>query len=256
MDKKIEKKEPLTEETIIGSRKTTSAERRKFFRETLGEDYEKHAVVMDVIKESYPYKGKTLKEIIDECYHPSWFEKMDESVTSFHVQKETKAKFEDVIPHYLEGDMKKAALDFATYLQTNKMQLKWDAWNTWKVHGKSKVLCWVKLNLFVRPITWIVSPCLTNINEYEESIINEGWQDFVWDNFKRCRSDCHGSCGGAGIVTILGKEFFDICQEVFYVNNKKVDFINPDEAAINRIKKLLELERAAREKESAEKKQK
>jgi len=251
MDKKTIKKELLTEDYIIGSRKNSAAEFRQFFQEILGEDYDKYDVVMDVLKASFYYKGRTLKEIIDECYHPSWYEKMDESVTSFHVQKETKAKIEDVIPHYLDGGLKKAALDFAAYLQANKMQLKWDAWNTWKAHSKGKVLCWVKLNLFVRPIDWVVSPCLTNIDEYEEAIINEGWQYFIWDNFKRCKQSCRdrGICKGAGSVTILSKEFNDICGEVFYVNNKKVDFVNPDEIAVDRIRKLLELERAARENE-------
>ena len=99
MGKKVTKKEPLTEEYIIGSMKNTSAEFRKYFKETLGEDYEKHAVVVDVLKNVFFYKGKTLKEIIEECHNPSWYERMDESVTSFHVQRAIKAKIEDVIPH-------------------------------------------------------------------------------------------------------------------------------------------------------------
>ena len=144
MSKKVTKKEPLTEEYIIGSKKNTSAEFRKYFKETLGEDYEKYAVVVDVLKNVFSYKGRTLKEIIEECHNPSWYEKMDKSVTSFHVQRATKAKIEDVIPYYLDGEMLKTALDFAAYLQSNGMQLKWAAWNTWKAHIKSKVLCWVK----------------------------------------------------------------------------------------------------------------
>ena len=252
MNKMTDKEEPLTEETIIGSRKCAAAEFRKFFRETLGEEYEKHAVVMDVLNKSFYFKGRTLQEILDECLHPSWYQKMDESITSFPVQKETKVKIEDVIPHYLGGDMRKDALDFAAYMQTDKMLLKWDAWNTWKASCKSKVLCWVKLNLFVRPIAWEVSPCLTNIDKYEESVRGEGLQDFVRDNFKRCRPSClgRGRCQGARSVTILGKEFNDICREVLDVNGKKVDYVNPDETAVNRIKKLLDFERRAREKES------
>jgi len=250
MDKTYVIKESLTEEYIIGSTKNTSAEFRKFFKETLGEDYEKYAVAADVLKNVFSYKGRTLKEIIDECHYPSWYKKMDESVTSFHVQREIKVKIEDVIPHYLEGDIKNTALNFAAYLQANGMQLKWDAWNTWKVHCKSKVLCWVKLNLFVRPITWVVSPCLTNIDEYEDMVIGEGLENFVWDNFKRCRPECHGRCRGkdtgGNTVAILGKKIDGICGEVFYVNNKKLDVVNPDETAINRIKILLELEKRAR----------
>lgn len=65
------KEEPLTEDTIIGSRKISAVEFRKFFKKTLGEDYEKHAVVMNVIRVSLNHKGKTLKEIIEECYNPT-----------------------------------------------------------------------------------------------------------------------------------------------------------------------------------------
>jgi len=64
------KKEPLTEDTIIGSQKITAAEFRKFFKKTLGDDYEKNPVAWNVIKASLNYKGKTLKEIIAECHSP------------------------------------------------------------------------------------------------------------------------------------------------------------------------------------------
>ena len=249
MEMKTEKK-PLTDEYIIGSDKNTAAEFRKYFRKTLGDDYEKYAVVMDVLKNVFSYKGKTLKEITDECRNPSWYDEMGESVASFHVQRETRAKIEDVIPHYLDGGMRQEALDFAAYLQKNGMRLKWDAWNTWKVFHKNKVLCWVRINLFVRPIAWIVSPCLANIDEYEDTVIGEGMRGFVWDSVKRCRPDCRGSCRGKDTggktVMMLGREIHDICGEVFYVNNKKIDYSNPDKDAIERIKKLLELEKIAR----------
>jgi len=65
------KKESLTENTIIGSRKITSAEFRKFFEKTLGEDYEKYPVIHSFIKVPLNHKGKYLKEIIEECFNPS-----------------------------------------------------------------------------------------------------------------------------------------------------------------------------------------
>ena len=57
------KKEPLTEDTIIGSRKISAVEFRKFFKKTLGEDYEKYPVVGNVIKVSLNHKGKPLKRL-------------------------------------------------------------------------------------------------------------------------------------------------------------------------------------------------
>jgi len=65
------KKEPLTEDTVIGSRKIPATEFRKFFKKMLGEDYEKYPIVRNVIKVSILHKGKTLKEIMDECLNPS-----------------------------------------------------------------------------------------------------------------------------------------------------------------------------------------
>ena len=63
-------KEPLTEDTVIGSRKITATEFRKFFKKTLGDDYEKNPVAWNVIKMSLNYKGKTLGEILEECNNP------------------------------------------------------------------------------------------------------------------------------------------------------------------------------------------
>ena len=64
------KKEPLTEDTVIGSRKISAVEFRKFFEKTLGADYEKYPVALNVIKVSLNHKGKTLKEIVEECKNP------------------------------------------------------------------------------------------------------------------------------------------------------------------------------------------
>ncbi|MDR1687006.1 MAG: hypothetical protein LBS21_00135 [Clostridiales bacterium] len=66
VDEKNEKKEPLTEDTVIGSRKISAVEFRKFFKKELGEDYEKYPVVRGVIKLSARYKGKSLREIVEE----------------------------------------------------------------------------------------------------------------------------------------------------------------------------------------------
>ena len=63
---KIEK-EPLTEDTVIGSRKISAVEFRKFFKKTLGDDYEKYPIIHHVIRVSFYHKGKSLKDIIEEC---------------------------------------------------------------------------------------------------------------------------------------------------------------------------------------------
>jgi hypothetical protein len=54
------KKEPLTSDTVIGSRKITAVEFRKFFKQELGDDYEKYpftATLDPQIKKSYTIIG-------------------------------------------------------------------------------------------------------------------------------------------------------------------------------------------------------
>ena len=75
------KNEPLTENTVIGSRKISATEFRKFFKKTLCEDYEKYPVVHNVIKVSLNHKGKTLREIIEECYNPTGNKSLEEILT-------------------------------------------------------------------------------------------------------------------------------------------------------------------------------
>ena len=71
-------KEQLTEDTVIGSRKISAAEFRKFFKKMLGDDYEKIPIVRGVIKTSMNHKGKTLKEIIAECNDLSGSKNLEE----------------------------------------------------------------------------------------------------------------------------------------------------------------------------------
>ena len=75
------KKEQLSEDTIIGSRKITAAEYRKFFKKALGEDYEQNAVAMDVIKASLNHKGKSLKVVMEECLNPPKIKNLDETLS-------------------------------------------------------------------------------------------------------------------------------------------------------------------------------
>ena len=63
-------KEPLTKDTIIGSRKTTAAEFRNFFKQAIGDDYENNPIIHKFIKLPLNHKGKTLGEVIAECDCP------------------------------------------------------------------------------------------------------------------------------------------------------------------------------------------
>ena len=87
---------------------------QKFFKDALGKDYTNHADVMEnvlrkILIYGTPFKGVSLKEIIDNRFNPSWYDKISESIASFRVQKETNAKIEDAITHYLTRDMQNSA---------------------------------------------------------------------------------------------------------------------------------------------------
>jgi len=77
MDKKTIK-ELLTKDTVIGSRKITATEFRKFFKKTLGDNYEKNPIAWSFIKMPLNHKGKTLKEIIEECNNPVGIKSLEE----------------------------------------------------------------------------------------------------------------------------------------------------------------------------------
>ena len=178
-------------------------------------------------------------------------------------QRITKPLIEDVIPEYLDGDMKKNALNFIAYLRANRMKPLWHGLNTWKANDKGTGLYSIMLcegdgegwGYYGRPRpkilpSWVVSPWLVHMCEYEESILSEGLQNLIWDNVFYCvhspgqsGKGCSSNkgCAGGHDVTILGKEFKGLCR-----CRPHASVLDPDEAAIHGIKRLLELERKAR----------
>jgi len=76
------------------------------------------------------------------------------------------------------------------------------------------------------------------LGEYEDAIINDGLQNIVWNGIKYC-SSCTG-CAPGRDVTLLGKECKGLCHAPV------VTVCDPDEATVNGIKRLLELEKQAR----------
>jgi len=176
--------------------------------------------------------------------------KMQE-ITSLDFQKKNKPKIEDVIPHYLDNKAAKAAIDFASYLQTNKTQLKWASENRWKAVYAKSTFCWV----WLYQNGWQVSPCLSTINDYEDFIINEGWQDFILERLNPCHT-CNPtrSCINGRNINILKKNLNNACVQhicggiyLKYEYGVYPQYVNPDKMAIERIEKLLALEKQARD---------
>ena len=181
--------------------------------------------------------------------------------------KKSKPVAEDVIPEVLDGELRENALRFAAYMRENKMPFKQHTTNrqTQSAKYKSKTIC--KMVVYdanatkyydVRQPTgvqsWLVNPWLDRINHYDENIANEGLQNIVWDNVKYCVwgvnsgmtgdyrfcKPNHGCAGGVNI-TRCGKTLHGVCPNCTYM------FWDPGEAEIAAVKRLMELEKQARD---------
>ena len=181
-------------------------------------------------------------------------------ISLYHQQKEIKPLIEDIINEYLDGDIKNTALDFVAYIRENNMKPVWALTNSWKISYKSKGIFYIRICMEKKynaygPIgtSWVITPYFSHIHEYEESIVNEGLHNIICDNVFHCvhsgRSDSSGagcnpnkSCAGGATKTVFGKELKGLC-----VSRPLIWFYDPDETAIDCIKRLLELEQNARE---------
>ena len=161
----------------------------------------------------------------------------EKPVSLFNEYKKNKVTPEERIPvHIADSGKQKAALDLVAWLRANKISPGCYGINRWKASNKGMGICFLLLeNNSMR-----VRLDLTYMKVYEEAIMAEGLQKFVFDKISYCHN-CSGCKPGIDI-TILGKELKSICRTmILYIQD-------PDEAAIDYIKKLLELEKRARAK--------
>jgi len=175
------------------------------------------------------------------------------------TQKKPKPEIENVIPEYLDGDMKKTALDFVAWLRANKMNPVWASANIWKATYKGGTICALQLPISgysVYKNSWIISPHLNRINEYETEIASEELQDTVLDCIVYCdhASGCSGHgcspnkfCAGGDTKTILNKELSGVCCAGCNAAFAFTRICDPDLTAVSNIKKLILMEQKARE---------
>ena len=175
-------------------------------------------------------------------------------ILSLGVQRELKPKIEDLLPYFVSGEEAETAAGFVSHLRENKISLRWaGVHNFWNAKTKGKNICYVKLGgswigrkLPGTEVTvkWEVILNLLHMSEYESKIIGENMQDYIWDGFAYCRA-CNNGCSPGVNRTILGRDFTGLCHGMFYTRFV-ISFTNPDEAAIENIKMLLEWEKQAR----------
>jgi len=155
---------------------------------------------------------------------------------TFQEQKILKLKIEDEIPKFLDSKMKQSALDFIAYMRANKMQPSWLSTNSWKANYKGQNVCAIRLSKG----SWCVVPrisrwnkLISSYNLYEKELKEKGLQDIVFANINFCRS-C-ANCGPGWGMTFFDKNFENVCHNV------PVRYIDPGEAEIDFIKKILDL---------------
>ena len=190
----------------------------------------------------------------------------------YQQQKATKPLVEDIIPDFLGGGALKNALDFIAYLRANKMKPSWTLTNQWKAAFKSRNICRITLAPWSekKKNKWVVTAYLENLKKYEDTLIAENLQRFLWDNVFYCvqkppdspppeelrnyalKYPCNlWGCAPGKSITVCGKELTHICCNG---NRQYFWFHDPDKATIAAIKRLLELEQHARIEEANTKK--
>jgi len=189
-------------------------------------------------------------------------------VSLYQQQKAIKPLIEDIIAENLGGNIKKLALDLVSHMRANRMKPVWTLTNQWKTVYKAKNLCRITLTTWWNPpkkdTKWVVTAYLMHLKDYEETVIHEALQHFLWDNVFYCvhkpakslpppESRNHAltlpcniwNCAPGKNLKVCGKELTNICRNG---GRQYFWFRNPDKAAIAAIKRLLELEKAARKK--------
>ena len=177
----------------------------------------------------------------------------EKKVFNIHEQQKLKPQIEDVIPVYhAENPHKKAILDFAAYMRANDMPPKWSHSFGWAFRYKYKPICYIELLMYKGNQSWSVSPVLSHMDKYGDLLKDEGLCNIIWDNVCYCthyRGDGKGcnpnkGCAGGRSFVCLGKEFKGICG-----CRLGVKIYEPNETTVNGIKRLLELEKKARDEE-------
>jgi len=176
-------------------------------------------------------------------------------------------ELEDRIPLIAEAGAKAAAMDFAAYLRGKNINLKWTGiQNGFSETGQTHYgqgLCHIELRNDYwedKSKSWRICVPMPNIDAYKETIINEGFQDFIWNNIYICNKTAVNACNGGeksvyachrGInITVLDKEIAYACR-LRNGRHTSIYVYDPDATAIGYIKRLLELELEQRAKTSA-----
>ena len=178
----------------------------------------------------------------------------------YKVQKGNRPKMEEVVNYCLDGELKKSAYDFVMFMRDNKMPFRITSSCTRGQNAKyggyevCSIMAMESGGDFRPPDElqwWRISPKLYNINKYDDLAITEGFT-IPWEVTRYCcyKDKPEDWVDGGAICskckritnrTIFGIEYNGLCHHYW------PEFYNPDKATIKSIKRLLELEKMARD---------
>jgi len=180
----------------------------------------------------------------------------EKQIIPYKTAKGNRPKIEAVIENLLNDDLRKPALEFTNWMRTQEMPFK--ACNSSSTRGRAadymkEPICnilvyhendWDKVDKHNEgdPQYYKISPWLIMLDLYEDRIIEEKLNKIKWDSYRPCDCVDRSRCWAKGIDrTVLNKDFTHICWFM------RPTVINPDEKTLGEIKKLLLLEKQARD---------
>ncbi len=150
--------------------------------------------------------------------------------------KTVKPKIEEVIVGILDGDALQNALDFISFLRANKMSPTLTAANAWAVSYKGQRVCYIRVagtayyhNLengswHIAHVNYGCTKLIGYTDDSEQYISDEKLNDIVLDKVKSC-TRC-ANCKRGNSLTILEKQFDEVCHTWLLMKNPNADAVN------------------------------
>ena len=132
---------------------------------------------------------------------------------------------EEVIRRFLDGELKKTALEFSAYLNENQLDVNKSGKTDWKIPYEECYLCEIRFE----PKNWEI---VFFFGDYSGDF-DEGFIKTVQDSVKYC-TKCH-DCTDATDTVIFGREYNNVCLQL------TIRVKNPTDAKIDHVKQLVEL---------------
>jgi len=149
-------------------------------------------------------------------------------------EKPAKPQVEEIIADVLSNEALENALDFVAFLRANKLSPRWASLNSWAVSYKNQRVCYIRLSGTapyhnLEDGSWHINHVnygQTNLvgDDNGQLISDEKLKDMVWSNVKYCIK-CY-NCKAGNIVTVLGKQFDEVCHSWLMMKNPDVDAIS------------------------------